>query len=158
MRFYQKIMAALLLASVTLTANAGDFIEVSKSVTVNKGADEVWQAIGGFCAIKDWHPAVAECEAYDDHGSLYRTLTLADGATVSEKSGGEEANSYTYFVKNGLPVKPYKSTFKAKGDASSTTVTWSSRFKAKGVSDEEAKKLIEGIYDAGLSSITEMMK
>lgn len=159
MRFNQKIISALMVLCLSPIASAGDFIEVSKNITVNKGVDEVWKSIGDFCAIQEWHPAIEKCEAYDDHGSLYRTLTLGDGATISEKHGGEEANSYTYFIKKGpLPVKPYKATFKAEGDGASTTITWSARFKAKGATDEEAKATIEGIFDAGMASIAESFK
>ena len=159
MRINQKIMSVLLLAAVSTMAHAGDFIEVTKSITVNKSVDEVWKSVGDFCAIKDWHPAVEKCEAYDDHGSFYRKLTLTDGATILEKKkGGEEANSYTYFIKKGLPVKPYKATFKAEGDGASTTITWIANFKARGASDEEAKELIEGIFDAGMTSLTEKFK
>ena len=159
MRINQKIMSVLLLAFVSTMAHAADFIEVTKSITVSKGVDEVWKSVGDFCAIQDWHPTVDKCEAYDDHGSFYRKLTLTDGAAILEKKkGGEEANSYTYFIKKGLPVKPYKATFKAEGDGVSTTVTWTANFKARGVSDDEAKTLIEGIFNDGLNSIAEKLK
>ena len=158
MRFNHRILSILVVFSLSPLTQAGDFIEVYKSITVDKSVEEVWKSVGDFCAIQDWHPAIEKCKAYDDHGSLYRTLTLGDGGTISEKHGGEDANSYTYFIKSGLPVKPYKSTFKAESDGASTTITWNSRFKAKGITDAEAKELIEGIYDAGLASIAEMLK
>lgn len=159
MRMSQKIMSVLLLATLSTMAQAADFIEVTKSITVSKGVDEVWKSVGDFCAIQDWHPAIDKCEAYDDHGSFYRTLTLTDGATISEKKKTDDtANSYTYFIKKGLPVKPYKATFKAEADGSSTKITWTANFKARGVSDEEAKELIEGIFDAGMTSLAEILK
>lgn len=159
MRISQKIMSVLLLATLSTMAQAADFIEVTKNITVSKSVDEVWKSVGDFCAIKDWHPAVDKCEAYDDHGSFYRKLTLTDGAAILEKKkGGEEANSYTYFIKKGLPVKPYKATFKAEADGTSTKITWTANFKARDVSDEEAKELIEGIFDAGMASLSEKLK
>ncbi len=151
------VLTPLLLAS-SYTYSA-DFIEVSKSVTISKNIDEVWSKVGDFCAIQDWHPAIEKCEAYDDHGTMYRTLTLGDGATISEKHAGTETNSYSYFIKKSpLPVKAYKATFIAEADGENTTVTWSTRFKAKDTTDEEAKAVIEGIFDAGLSSIAESFK
>jgi carbon monoxide dehydrogenase subunit G len=154
-----KIFSALILFAAGTMAQAADFVEVSKTVTINAGVEEVWKKVGDFCAIKDWHPAIKDCKAYDDHGTFYRTLTLTDDATISEKHAGEEATSYTYFIKKSpLPVKAYKATFAAEGDSSKTTITWNARFKAKGKTDEEAKAVIEGIYDAGLASIADSFK
>jgi carbon monoxide dehydrogenase subunit G len=154
-----KILSALILFLAGTIAQAADFVEVSKTITVNSGVEEVWKKVGDFCAIQDWHPAIEKCKAYDDHGTFYRTLTLTDGGIISEKHAGEEASSYTYFIKKSpLPVKAYKATFSAEGDASKTVITWNARFKAKEKTNEEAKEVIEGIFDAGLASIAESFK
>ena len=153
MKNLKKIFITLCF-SFSSSVIAADFIEVEQSIEVNAGIDAVWSKVGDFCAIQEWHPAIAKCEAYDDHGTFYRNLTLGDGATILEKHAGEEDHSYTYFIKKSpLPVKAYKANFKAEGDDSKTTITWSTRFKAKDATDEEAKGVIEGIFDAGLSSI-----
>ena len=142
-----------------IRACSADFIEVNKTATVNAGLDKVWASVGDFCAIQDWHPAIDQCEAYDDHGTMYRTLTLGDGGKISEKHAGTEANSYSYFIKKSpLPVKTYKATFMAEADGEGTKITWTARFKAKDASDEEARGVIEGIFDAGLASIQEQFK
>jgi carbon monoxide dehydrogenase subunit G len=154
-----KILTALILFFAGTAVQAADFVEASKTITVNAGIEEVWKKVGDFCAIQDWHPAIEKCKAYDDHGTFYRTLTLTDGATISEKHAGEEATSYTYFIKKSpLPVKAYKATFAAEGDASKTTITWSARFKAKDKTNEEAQAVIQGILDAGLTSIADSFK
>ena len=156
---FNKLFISLLFFSASTFIQAADFIEVKKTLTINADIDTVWAKIGGFCAIKEWHPAVAECEAYDDHGTQYRTLTLADGAKISEKHGGAEATSYSYYIKKSpFPVKTYKATFAATGDANSTTINWSAKFKAKDAPDEEAKSVIDGVFTAGMASIEAMFK
>ena len=152
-------LAALLLVGASSASTAADFIEVNKTASINAGLAQVWEKVGDFCAIQDWHPAIEKCEAYDDHGSLYRTLTLGDGGIISEKHAGAEATSYSYYIKKSpLPVKTYKATFRAEADGEGTTITWKARFKAKDATDEEAKGVIEGIFDAGLASIQEQFK
>ena len=38
------------------------------AITVKKRTEapglppEIWQLVGGFCAIKDWHPLIADCQ------------------------------------------------------------------------------------------------
>jgi carbon monoxide dehydrogenase subunit G len=155
----RKILSALILFLAGTIVQAADFVEVSKTITINSSLEEVWEKVGDFCAIQDWHPTIEKCEAYDDHGTLYRTLTLTDGATISEKHAGKEVSSYTYFIKKSpLPVKAYKATFAAEGDASKTVIKWDARFKAKEKTNEEAKAVIESIFDAGLASIAESFK
>ncbi len=158
MRFSRSIVA-IILFSISSIVSAADFIEVEKSIEVSGDVKKVWQEIGGFCAIKDWHPAISECQEYDDHGTYYRNLTLADGGNILEKRKEEVENSYTYFIKKGpLPVKPYKATFMVDGDGSTTKITWKANFKARGASEEEAKSIIEGIFDAGLASLKDKYK
>lgn len=154
MRIKSRFAAIFILICISSVTMAADFVEVSKTLKVNASVEKVWGTIGGFCAIQDWHPAITKCQSYDDHGTLYRTLTLADGATISEKHAGEEGNSYTYYIKSSpLPVKAYKATLKADGNDSETTITWEARFRSKDKSDEEAKAVIEGIFDEGLNAI-----
>lgn len=154
-----KGLSALVLFGLCSVSVAADFIEIEKTTTVNAGLEQVWGKVGDFCAIQDWHPAVDKCQAYDDHGTMYRTLTLGDGATVSEKHAGTEANSYSYYIKKSpFPVKTYKATFMAESDGSGTKITWKARFKSKGDSDEEAKATMQGVFDAGIASIEEQFK
>lgn len=152
-------LAGLLLFGASNVSMAADFIEVNKSATVSASVEQVWAKVGDFCAIQEWHPAIATCQAYDDHGTMYRNLVLEDGGKISEKHAGTEATSYSYYIKKSpLPVKAYKATFMAEADGDGTKITWKTRFKAKDATDEEAKGVIEGIFDAGLASIQEQFK
>jgi Polyketide cyclase / dehydrase and lipid transport. len=46
---------------------------------------KVWAIAGDFCAIKDWHPLVADCKETEEGGTTFRTLTLKNGGTIKEK-------------------------------------------------------------------------
>ena len=129
-------------------------LEVNKSMQINAGLDAVWAYAGDFCAISVWHPAVESCEIVEEDGATYRMLTLGDGAQLKERHDGDTENGYSYTIVEGpLPVADYSSTFEAEGDATSTTINWSSTFMAAGVPDDEAVGIITGIYDGGLSTI-----
>ena len=52
------------------------------SVTTQLGvsADQVWELIGNFNALPDWHPAVERSEL--EEGGTVRRVTLAGGASM----------------------------------------------------------------------------
>jgi hypothetical protein len=151
------IIAAAVLAAGTTLASAGAFaVEVRESIEVKGDAATVWAKIGGWCAIKEWHPAVASCEETKDKKPV-RTLTLKGGGTIKETQTKTSKTGYQYRIdESPLPVSNYSASFTvadAKGKKGSSTITWLAQFKAKGVKDDEAKKVITGVFTGGLSSI-----
>jgi len=132
-------------------------LEVHKSATVAGTPEAVWEKIGAFCGINDWHPAVEACDLSEEGGATYRTLTLPDGATIKEKLVEETATSYTYeIVESPLPVANYSSTISVTADGDGTLVDWQGNFDAKDVPDADAEGVIAGIYQAGLDEIAKM--
>jgi hypothetical protein len=68
----------------------------------------------------------------------------------------EKGRSYTYHILQApFPVTDYYSTLKVtetKGGKGSR-VDWSGEFTPKGVSDQEASKIFQDIYDEGLKAL-----
>src|SRR5262245_56772903 len=148
-----KILS-LALAMLGLFVVQAAALEVGSAATVPGKPKEVRDKIGSFCAIKNWHPAIAKCEKSKEGGATYRTLTTKDGGTIKEKLLKKTDHSYTYeIIGSPLPVQNYKSTISVAADGDQTKIEWKSTFDAKGASDDEAKKVIGGIYQAGLDSI-----
>ncbi|WP_181707728.1 SRPBCC family protein [Chthonobacter rhizosphaerae] len=129
--------------------------EESKAITVAAA----WKVIGDFCGIKSWHPAIADCVLSDKDGKQIRTLTTKDGAKFVEElvEWNEAETKYTYIIlESPLPVANYKATLSVKADDDGGAgVRWLGTFDAKGVSDDEAKAIVEGIYAPGIASIME---
>jgi len=134
------------------------------AVTVKKRIEapglpaEVWVVAGEtFCKIKDWHPAVEECEEVTEGGDTYRVLTLGDGGKIKEKLTGKDDLSYSYDIVEGpLPVKNYKSKLWVELDdePDRTIIYWQSDFDpADGTSEAEAKKIVTGILGDGVKGI-----
>ena len=71
MRVFKLTLVALA-ATFAWTA-AAEAIEVKKRREAPGKPAEVWAVVGDFCAIKDWHPAVAECEQIDRCHPGYNT-------------------------------------------------------------------------------------
>ena len=63
-------------------------------------------------------------------------------------------SSYSYeIIESPLPVQNYKATISVAADGDQTKVDWKSTFEAKGASDDDAKKVIDGIFKAGLDNL-----
>ena len=154
MRIFKLTLIAIA-ATVAWSAYA-EAIEVKKRREAPGMAAEVWALVGGFCDIQKWHPAVAKCEETKEGDKVLRLLTLKDGATIKEEQTKKEATSYSYKILEGpLPVKDYSATLMVGPDdePDRVEIVWTASFEANGASDEDAKKAIEGIFEAGVSGI-----
>ncbi len=115
--------------------------------------DAVWAKVGDFCGIGKWLPGVT-CSLSADGKT--RTLKTNDGAVIVEhlESRDDKARSYTYTILSGpLPVANYHSTLMVEPSGSGSVVVWTGKYDAKGASDADAKKVIDGIYKAGADSL-----
>ena len=155
MRVFKLSLIAL--AAIFAWTAAAEAVEVKKRREAPGKPADVWAVVGDFCAIKDWHPAVAECEQITEGGDTYRILTLGDGGKIKEKLTDTDDTSYSYEIVEGpLPVKNYEATLYVGEDdePDRVEIEWEAEFDAAdGTSDEEASKIISGIFDDGVSGI-----
>jgi mxaD protein len=154
----KKLMQNTLLFSTLIACSifsyaGGNMLHVSKQVVVNASAAEAWELVGDYNSLNKWHPAVKKSEL---NGNI-RLLTLNDGAALYDELTVYNAaeKSYTYrLIKSPLPLYGYLGGMIVKDNGNKTsTITWQSRFYADGVSDAEATKIINGVYEGGLQSL-----
>ncbi|RZK79881.1 MAG: SRPBCC family protein [Methylobacterium sp.] len=152
-----RTLALPVLALVAGTV-PGYAIDVAKTATVATPPAKVWQTIGDFCGIGDWHPAVEKCALSEKDGMKVRTLSLKGGGTLVEEqvSRDDKVMSYTYTILSGpLPVSDYKSTLSVAPDGTGSKLSWTGTFNAKGAPDTVATDAISGIYESGLKAIAD---
>jgi len=156
-----RMMRLALATGLALVIGTGS----AYAITVKKRTEapglppEIWAVVGDFCAIKDWHPAVAECVETKEGDATFRTLTLKDGGKIKEKLTGTEDNAYTYeIVESPLPIKNYKSKLwlEVDDEPDRSVILWQSDFDANGASDADAKKIITGILADGVKGIKKL--
>lgn len=155
----KTLVSAAALATAAITPALA--LEVSKTADVAAPPAKVWQTIGDFCGIGQWHPAVEKCALSDKGGKKIRTLSLKGGGTIVEEqeSRDDKAMAYTYMIlESPLPISDYTSTIAVMPAGSGSKVSWKGTFKAKGAPDAKAEEVIGGIYDAGLKGISDKAK
>ena len=122
-------------------------------------AQDVWNVIGKFGGLADWHPAAVACVLSEQGPDTIRTISIPGGGSLVEKleAHDDAAMSQTYSIVDGpLPVAGYVSTIRVLSDSeNSCRVHWAGRFDASGAPDEVAQKVVRGIYTAGLSALAE---
>ena len=141
--------------ALALSGLAAQALESSAKAVSKLSANALWEKIGDFCGIGKWHPAIEKCELSADGKT--RTLSLKGGGTIVEAlvKMDPAARFYTYSIVSGpLPVANYTSTISVAVDGAGSTVTWVGKYDAKGASDADAIKTIDGVYDAGLKALT----
>lgn len=164
---FRKAMACAVAAAALITPALAASLAVGKKIEVHvdpaKMSEEraaLWQRFGSWCAIKDWHPAIADCVASKEGDAEYRTLTLKDGAKIKEKLTDRQDFLYKYqIIESPLPIKNYEAQFALTpddDDEDEINFAWSAVFDADGKPDEEAQATISGIFKDGLDSIKAM--
>jgi hypothetical protein len=150
-----RITIAVAGAALLLSGLAAQALESNAKAASKLSAEALWTKIGDFCGISKWHPAVEKCELSADGKT--RTLSLKGGGTIVESlvKMDPAGHSYTYAIVSGpLPVANYTSTISVTADGAGSTVTWVGKYDAKGASDDDSKKAIDGVYDSGLKALT----
>jgi polyketide cyclase/dehydrase/lipid transport protein len=143
--------AALLAGSVSASA-----VTVKKRTEAPGLPPQIWEQAGAFCAIKDWHPLVADCAEEKEGDVTYRILTLKDGGKIKEKLTATEDLSYSYeIIESPLPVQNYKAKLWLETDdePDRSVIFWQADFDPKGASEDDAKKTIAEIFAAGVKGI-----
>lgn len=128
---------------------------VSMSTELPASAKSVWNLIGGFNALPDWHPGIAKSELSD--GGTKRTLQLPGGGFIVERLENRgEGYSYSYSIlESALPVRNYTAAIAVKPNEGGhgCRVEWSGDFQAANVPNSEASRVIQGIYRVGLDNL-----
>ena|SRR5579863_24981 len=145
------VCGVALLAWFTAPALA---VDASYTVASASSPDAVWAKVGDFCGIGSWLPGIT-CALSADGKT--RTLKTSDGGVVVERldSRDDAARTYTYTILSAgpLPVANYQSTISVRPAGAGSSIVWTGKFDAKGASDADAKKVMEGVYKAGADNL-----
>ena len=131
--------------------------KVTMSTPVAMNADALWQSIGSFAAIGNWHPMMEKVESEGEKKGSMRTLQLIGGAKLVERleevSPTERLYRYS-ILESPLPISDYVSEIRVKDNGNGTsTVEWSSDFKVNSNSERDVVKTVQEVYQAGLDNL-----
>ena len=164
-KFSRLVIFTLFLTISGLSSSLwADTPNVEKKTTLPASSKAVWALVGGFYAMDRWHPDVATSTMIGTgkQAGDVRVLTLHNNATIVEKLDAYDEKTMTLqyrILESPLPIENYTASLSVTSVKNNMAeVTWKSSFNAAGVSEEEAKQIISGIYSTGLQSLHELFK
>ena len=164
-RAVQAVGLGALMACAVAVPAAERTASVVETVQLAATASRTWSAINDFGSWQSWHPAFASTQMLQGDGhskGAVRVLMTKDGGKFTEElvAFDAAARSYQYrILESPAPVMDYVSTIQVKEPPAGSTVVWSSHFNVKaGTSEADAKKLISGVYRAGLDNLASVME
>jgi len=176
------LLLSLALLPALAFAHGAPRITVEESIVINADPATVWNAVKDFNNAHSWIPVVKSTEAKggNEKGAT-RTLTLQNGATISEELDkfDEERMTYKYEITDiskagevddhgemhevpAFPVSKYKSWVSVKAVDGGSKVSWKGKFfrayhgnhhPPKELDDDAAKNAVTGLYTSTLESL-----
>ena len=131
---------------------------VSMQSEINMSPDQLWEFIGKFDALPEWHPAVSASKRED--GGRIRRLSLFGGGEIAERLEqiDDDDRLYRYsIISSPLPLANYTATLRVKDDGGGKSIVeWSSEFAPSGVTDGDTSSAIEDVYRMGFENLRKM--
>jgi len=155
MKLYRKLATITCITLCATAAWSADY-QVTRSLELTAPAAEVWNVVGDFCDIDDWHPDIRACSLKSLDGSLVRVIVTTTGDEIVQKRIAEEPGlSYTYTtVSSSVPVRKFTATLSLE-PFDKPLLTWSARFSSD---DPATEQTIVDEFEAGISAIEGALK
>ncbi len=137
-------------------------IRVARSTVIAAPLARVWALLRDFNAHAEWHPAVAESAIEADEPAdlvgAVRAFRLADGGFLREQliALSDQEPSLTYcLLEAPLPLHFYVATMRLRPVTADdrTLLQWESRFAPPPVQAAALERLVETIYEAGMTAL-----
>jgi len=133
---------------------------VKVSERIEAAAKDVWELLRDFGGVQRFSPGIEACSVDGEGVGSVRTLTLAGGIRLQERLErfDDAGRTLQYSIVGGpLPFEGYLSTLSVVEEENGCRIEWGSRFEPRGVSEEQARTLVEGIYRGGIAGVRQTL-
>jgi carbon monoxide dehydrogenase subunit G len=131
-------------------------VSVKVSEQIEASAEQVWELFRDFGGIQRFSPQIEKVTVAGQGIGAVRTLRLPGGAALEERleAFDDAGRRLSYAIVGGpIPVANYLATIEVHDDGKGCRIDWSSHFEPKGMSDEQARGMIEGVYRGGIAGV-----
>jgi carbon monoxide dehydrogenase subunit G len=135
-------------------------LTVKVSERIDAPADRVWELLRDFGGVQRYAAGIEKCSVEGQGVGAVRKLGLPGGLTLEERleAFDDPGRRLSYAIVAGpIPVANYLATIELCDEGSGCRIDWSSTFEPKGISDEQARGMIEGVYKGGIAGIRKVL-
>jgi len=135
-------------------------IEVKTSQEIKGSKEDVWDIVGPFDKISSWFDGIVKTEMKTaSNGNSVRTLTLANGAVLSDELVDEKDFSYTYKIIEGeLPFENYVATIGVKDTKDGVSLYYEVSIDVSEENRDDSVAFLEGLYVAAFKKVQAMVE
>ena len=128
---------------------------IQRLVSLPHSPEAVWEAIGGFGAIVDWHPDVSAAEVVEINGETHRHLRIEiagrEAGLTLEHLVDSGPLYYTYEISDSpLPLANHRATLSCVAEEGGCHVFWSAIYEP---TDSTADDIVTAFYEDGLRAL-----
>ena len=131
-------------------------VSVKVSERVEASAERVWELFRDFGGVQKFSAGIEKVEVTGSGIGAVRTLSLPGGISLQERleAFDDRGRRLQYAIVAGpIPVANYLATIEVKDEGKACRIDWSSHFEPKGISDEQGRAMIEGVYKGGIAGV-----
>lgn len=130
---------------------------VEATAAIGRDAQSLWQEVGSFQGVGEWHPMLEGVEGHGEQPGSTRTAQTGDGQRQVErlKEIAPAQHRYRYeMVSSPMPVKDYVGEFAIHdNDARHSTVVWTADFDATSSDPDEVTAVVRQFLTTGVESL-----
>jgi dienelactone hydrolase len=140
------------IVAAIISAFPAQALESTMSVRSSLPAAELWKKIGDFCGIPTWDPAIERCDLSED--GKQRTIQFFGGigravAVLEDWDNAHHSFSWTT-SSTPAPLSNSRARVSVIADGETSILKLTASYEAKGVSDAEARKMVDDAMYRGL--------
>lgn len=146
--------STLIAAFVAGVISATSAYALESSITTRSALspDELWKKIGDFCGITAWDSVVERCDLSQD--GKQRTVHFfggTGGVVAALEDWDNSSRRFSWTTSSPLgPISNYRATLSVMADGQNSVLKLIASYEARGVSDGEARKIIDDAIYRGL--------
>ena len=131
-------------------------VSVKVSERVEATADAVWDLFRDFGGVQRFSAGIEKVEVNGTGIGAVRTLSLPGGLSLQERleAFDDRGRRLQYAIVGGpIPVSSYLATIEVKDEGKACRIDWSSHFEPKGITEDQGRAMIEGVYKGGIAGV-----
>ena len=137
----QVVKSALIAATLMFStaSMAQEYVTIDMEIDINKSAEEVWEKVGGYCAISEW--LGLDCEMTSGNGGMGSVRALLGGRIIEIMVAQTELSyGYTQPAVEGEFYNLYHGFMEARPVTDSTSkMLYTLTYDVSNLADQAAK-------------------